>query len=505
VSDATVLGRSPRHVEKEAAMRDTVLSLAAMGALALVAGCPPSRSEGGTGSTRTPPPASTAPPSTAAPVEIDAGALATPTPHDVAVTLFKNVRVFDGKSAKLSEQSDVTVRGNIIERIASAGTDAPAVDDHATIIDGGGRTLMPGLIDAHVHAMLIRSNAAQAIHGDVGYLNIEAGAEATDTLLRGFTTVRDVGGPTFGLKQAIDDGVIPGPRIFPSGALITITGGHGDFRQLSELPRKMGTQSRMEELGASALADSPDEVRMRVREQLMQGASQIKLTAGGGVSSPHSPIDASTFTEAELRAAVEAADNWGTYVTVHAFTPAAIQRSIAAGVKCIEHGFLMDEDTAKLIAKKGVWLSTQPLPDELRLGLRVGSVEREKADEVWPGIARTYELAKKYKIKTAWGTDILFAPALAKKQGAILASLSRWYTPAEALVMATGTNGELLAMSGKRSPYPGKLGVVEEGALADLLLVDGNPLEDINLVADPAKSFVVIMKDGKIYKNTLPR
>ena len=223
--------------------------------------------------------------------------------------------------------------------------------------------------------------------------------------------------------------------------------------------------------------------------------------AGGGVSSPFSPIDASTFTEAELRAAVEAAENWGTYVTVHAFTPAAIQRSIAAGVKCIEHGFLMDDATAKLIAEKGIWLSTQPLPEALRQGFPVGSVQRVKADEVWPGIAKTYELAKKYKIKTAWGSDVLFSQALAQQQGAILASLVRWYSPAEALAQATGTNGELLALSGKRSPYQGKLGVVEQGALADLLLVEGNPLENINLIADPAKNFKVIMKDGRIYKN----
>jgi len=287
--------------------------------------------------------------------------------------------------------------------------------------------------------------------------------------------------------------------------MITTTSGHGDFRQLSELPRTIGGPlSRMEQIGGSMVADSPDEVRLRVREQLMQGASQIKLTAGGGVSSPFSPIDASTFTEAELRAAVEAAENWGTYVTVHAFTPVAIQRAIAAGVRCIEHGFLMDDATARLIAKKGVWLSLQPLPEELREGFPAGSVQRAKADEVWPGIARTYELAKKYKLKTAWGTDVLFSPALAKQQGAILASLVRWYTPAEALIMATGTNAQLLAMSGKRSPYAGKLGVVEEGALADLLLIDGDPIANIKLIADPGKNFVLIMKDGKIYKNTLP-
>ncbi len=160
--------------------------------------------------------------------------------------------------------------------------------------------------------------------------------------------------------------------------------------------------------------------------------------------------------------------NWGTYVAAHAFTSVAIRRAIAAGVKCIEHGFLMDEATAQLIAEKGVWLSLQPLPDDLRLGFPVGSVQRAKAEEVWPGIARAYELAKKYKIKTAWGTDVLFSRALAQQQGAILASLVRWYTPAEALAMATGTNAELLALSGKRNPYPGKLGVVEPGALADL-------------------------------------
>jgi imidazolonepropionase-like amidohydrolase len=403
-----------------------------------------------------------------------------------SATLFQNVRIFDGKGSALSAPSNVLVKGNIIERISATPI---AAEPGVTVIAGNGRTLMPGLIDNHWHAMLIRPNPVQAM-GDVGFNNIAAGVEATDTLMRGFTTIRDLGGPTFGLKDAIDQGLIAGPRIYPSGAIITVTSGHGDFRQLTELPRTIGGMlSRMEQVGGSMVADSPDEVRVRAREQLMQGASQIKLTAGGGVSSPFSPIDVSTFTEAELHAAVEAAENWGTYVAAHAFTPAAIQRSIAAGVKCIEHGFLMDEATAKLIADKGVWLSTQPLPEEMRTGLPEGSVQRAKADEVWPGIARTYELAKKYKIKTAWGTDVLFSHALAQKQGAILASLVRWYTPADALAMATGTNAELLALSGKRNPYPGKLGVVEQGALADLLLVDGNPLENINLIADPAKKF----------------
>ncbi len=420
-----------------------------------------------------------------------------------AVTLFQNVRVFDGKNAALSDPANVLIRGNQIERIFRAPI---AVDRGATtsIIDGGGRTLMPGLIDAHWHAMLIRATPAQAF-GDVGYNNLLAGDEATDTLMRGFTTVRDVGGPAFGLKQAIDEGIVKGPRIYPSGAMITITSGHGDFRKLTDLPRTIGGMlTRMELIGGAVIADSPDEVRVRTREQLMQGASQVKLTAGGGVSSPFSPIDVTTFTGPELRAAVEAAENWGTYVAAHAFTPAAIQGAVAAGVKCIEHATLMDEATAKLLAEKGIWVSMQPLPDALRLGFPVGSVQRAKADEIWPGIARSYELAKKYKLKTAWGTDVLFSRALAQQQGAILASLVRWYTPAEALIMATSTNAELLALSGKRNPYPGKLGVVEQGAFADLLLVDGNPLDNISLVADP-KNFTIIMKDGVIYKNALTK
>ena len=416
-----------------------------------------------------------------------------------SVTLYENVRIFDGKSDVLSAPSNVLVRDGVIEAI-SADT---ITDADAEVIDGAGRVLMPGLIDAHWHTMLIRGSPAQGIVGDIGYNNIAAADEATDTLMRGFTTVRDVGGPSFGLKQAIDEGITVGPRIYPSGAFITVTSGHGDFRQLSELPRTIGGYlSRMEQVGGAMVADSPDEVRVRVREQLMQGASQIKLTAGGGVSSPFSPVDVSTFTLEELRAAVEAADNWGTYVTAHAFTSRAIRRAIDAGVKVIEHGFLMDEPTAQLIAEKGIWLSMQPLPEAMRLGFPEGSVQREGAEQVWPGISRAYELAKKYNIKTAWGTDVLFSQALAQQQGAILASLIRWYTPAEALVMATGTNAELLALSGERNPYPGKLGVVEQGALADLLLVDGNPLENLDLVADP-DNFVVIMKAGKIYKNTL--
>jgi imidazolonepropionase-like amidohydrolase len=413
--------------------------------------------------------------------------------------LFTNVRIFDGKTPTLSPPANVLVRGNVIERVSAAPI---PVDASATVIAGGGRTLMPGLIDMHWHVMLIRPTPAEAIAGDVGYNNLVAAAEAADTIMRGFTTVRDVGGPSFGLKQAIDEGLVAGPRIYPSGALITVTSGHGDYRQKFEVPRTPGAPlSRMEQVNGSMVADGPDMVRMRVREQLMLGASQIKLTAGGGVASPHSPLDVSTFVEAELRAAVEAAKNWGTYITVHAYTPAAIQGAIAAGVISVEHGHLMDEATAKLMADKGIWLILQPfLDDQDAIPFPPGSIQQIKQRQVIAGTDTAYGLAKKYGIKTAFGTDVLFSKALADRQGAQLAKLTRWYTPPEVLKMATSTNAELLALSGLRSPYPGKLGVVEEGALADLLLVDGNPLENIKLIEDPAKNFVVIMKDGKIVK-----
>src|SRR5262245_12872391 len=346
-------------------------------------------------------------------VALAAVAQAPPSP----AVVFENVRIFDGKSDRLSGASNVLVIGNVIKTISSA----PIADPPGTTvqrIQGNGRTLMPGLIDNHWHTMMVRPTPDELFSGDVGHLNLVAGAEATATLLRGFTTVRDLGGPSFGLKQAIDEGTVTGPRIFPSGAVISVTSGHGDFRMPFELPRTVGTpQSRGELLGAAAIADSPDEVRVRVREQLFQGASQIKLTAGGGVASPRSPLDASTFTETELRAAVEAAQNWGTYVTAHAYIPESIQRAIAAGVKCIDHGHLMDEASAKLMAERGIWLSMQLFPEDLANAFPPGSFEREKFSEVFAGTDETYTLAKKYKIKTAFGTDILFSAQLARRHG----------------------------------------------------------------------------------------
>ena len=421
-----------------------------------------------------------------------------------ATVLFKNVRIFDGKSTSLSGPSNVLVRGNKIERI-TASSDASTEQPQGLSIDGNGRTLMPGLIDAHWHAIMAPAPLATMMVADVGYLNLLAANESKKTLMRGFTSVRDLAGPSFSLKKAIDEELAVGPRIWPSGAMISQTGGHGDFRMPYEVPGAVGAGlSRGEQVGGGVIADGVEQVTKRAREQLMLGASQLKLAAGGGVSSNYDPIDVSQYTEEEFKAAVVAAENWGTYVTVHAYTPRAIQAALRAGVKCIDHAQLLDDETAKMIAKSGAWLSLQPFVDNEYANPQAGD-RREKQLLVFAGTDRAYSLAKKYGIKTAWGTDMLFDPAMTKHQGAILATMTRWYTPAEALRMATSVNAELLSLSGARSPYQGKLGVVEEGALADLLLVDGNPLENLNIVADPDNNFVVIMKDGKLYKDVVSR
>ena len=420
-------------------------------------------------------------------------------------TLFENVRIFDGKSAALSAPSNVLVSGNTIERI-SVGPISVDTEAGVRVVAGNGRVLMPGLIDAHWHAFMAATPQMALMTAELSYLHLLAALQAEATLMRGFTTIRDMGGPVFGLKRAIDEGVVRGPRIYPSGAFISQTSGHGDFRFLFELPRTLGGPLSHSEIeGIAAIADSPDEVRLRAREQLRQGATQIKLMGGGGVSSQYNPLESIQYTEPEIRAAVEAAANWGTYVTVHAYTPPAIRQAVAAGVECIEHGHLIDEPTARLLADQGLWWSLQPLTYDAEVFARMTPLSQSKALKVFAGTEIAYKLARQYQIKTAFGADVLFDAAAASRQGAYLAKLVRWYTPAEALKMATADNGELMALCGSINPYPGKLGVVEEGALADLLLVDGNPLDNIELVADPAKNFRLIMKDGAIYKDELDK
>jgi len=416
--------------------------------------------------------------------------------------LFENVRVFDGTSERLSTPSNVLVVGRTITTV-SATSITPPPGLALTRVAGGGRTLMPGLIDNHVHITMSASSQRDLVDPKVApeVLQARAAVEAGQMLLRGFTSVRDLGGPVFELKAAIDAGTTPGPRIYPSGAMISQTSGHGDSRLPNEKSRRFfGAVSRGELLGANFIADGRDEVLTATRENLRGGASQIKVMAGGGAASAYDPLDVSQYTLDEMKAAVEAADDWGTYVTVHAYTPKAVRRAVEAGVKCIEHGQLMDEATMKLLGDRGIWLSLQSLDEA-----PASQTEDVKAKKhlVVAGTDNAFRWARQYKVKLAWGTDFLFNPAQNKNQSTDILKLRQWFTPAEALRMITRDNAQLLALSGPRNPYPGKLGVVEAGALADLLLVDGDPLANLDLVADPGRNFIVIMKDGVVVKNAL--
>ncbi len=419
-----------------------------------------------------------------------------------AVTLFLNVDVFDGVSETLIENANVVVTENMITAV-SVEPLAVAAD---RVIDGGGRTLMPGLIDMHWHSAYANIPMQLGLTTDLAYHLLIGAKGNTKALLRGFTTVRDVGGNVFSLATLTDLGVYDGPRIFPSGPAISQTSGHTDFRPSTSVPADTDMPLiYMERIGHVIVADGVPEVLKRTREALRMGATQIKINSGGGVSSSFDPLDVTQFTMDETRAAVNAAADWNTYVATHTFTDDATQRALEAGVISIEHGHLLSEKTLKLMKKKGAFLSMQPiLDDEDAIAFPEGSFSRQKYIQVTEGTDRVYRLAKKIGVKTVFGTDTLFDPALAEKQGKQLAKLGRWYTPVEVLRQATSTAGELLALSGPRSPYPhGALGVIREGAYAYLILVDRNPLEILELVADPEANFDLIMKDGVIYKNTL--
>lgn len=411
--------------------------------------------------------------------------------------LFENVRILQTATGKLSAPAHVLVDGNTIALISSTPIQPAA---GTTVVAGNGRTLMPGLIDVHVHLVFGALTMPDLLSPGLNDTVVieKAAVQTRNMLLRGFTSVRDVGGPIFPLKMAIDKGLLQGPRVWPSGAVVSQTAGHGDFRTPDERSRRFfGKFSRAELYGATFIADGRDEVLTAVRENLRFGASQIKLMAGGGTSSAYDPVDVTQYTLDEMKAAVDAAEDWGTYVTVHAYTTRAVQRAIQAGVKCVEHGQLLDAATLKLMAKKKIWLSLQNLVASTE---NMDPQRREKRKPVIEGQEKVWPLAKKLKVPLAWGTDFLFEPELNDEQNKYILLLKKWFSPAEILKMVTYDNAQLLQLSGKRNPYPGRLGVVEQGALADLILVDGNPLENIDLLAEPEQKFAVIMKDGKLIK-----
>ena len=414
--------------------------------------------------------------------------------------LLTNLRLFDGTGNPLRQGVQVLIQGKLIAALPAAAEKV----EGAQLIDCQGKLVMPGLIDTHWHTMLAAIPQMTAMTADLGYLYLAAAQEAQRTLMRGFTSVRDAGGPAFALKRAIDEGMVRGPRIYPSGAMISQTSGHGDFRLRNDIPRAANEPlSMVEQTGVAMIADGEAEVLRRVREQLMLGASQIKMLAGGGVASLYDPLDSTQFTEKELRAGVEAASDWNTYVMAHVYTPQGIKRAIKAGVKSIEHGQLADEESVKMMRDEGVWWSLQPFLQDEDSNVYPDLARRESQSRVALGTERAYEMAQKYGIKTGWGTDVLFNPKGTATQGRQLAKLTRFYDPLALLKQATGTNGELLALSGERNPYPQPLGRIAPGAFADLLVADGDPAVNLDFLGNPEQNLRLIMKDGKVYKNTL--
>lgn len=412
--------------------------------------------------------------------------------------LIRNARIFDGVADDLLN-GHVLIDGTTI---ASVSADEPDTAG-AIVIDAEQRVLMPGLTDAHAHLVPMSNTILQLQVSNLGLIFARTLAEARRTLLRGFTTIRDMGGDTAGVKAAIDQGVAEGPRIYPSQAMISQTSGHGDFGLPYDLtPSLGGPTSRGEQLGITRVVDGVDRVLAAVRQELKLGASQIKLMAGGGVSSFYDHLDTLQFTAAEMRAAVDAASDWGTYVAVHAYSSDAVRRALEAGVRSIEHAHLADEDTVKLIGDHDAWLSTQPWADDDHAF--PDPYRAQKNALVRDGVGRLYAWAKEHGVKTAFGTDILFDPEHTYRQITMLPRLAEYMTPVEALRMATSGNAELFRLSGERDPYgAAPLGVIRAGAWADLLVVDGDPTTDLTVLVDYEKTLVLIMKDGRVVKNTL--
>jgi imidazolonepropionase-like amidohydrolase len=421
------------------------------------------------------------------------------TTEPVKSLLIHNVRVWDGTSDRAVPAQNVLVEGQLIKAI---GSDLDAAD--AVVLDGGGRTLIPGIIDAHTH-LALPMGPQEVVDADPGYVAALSVVAAAGFLQRGWTTVRDIGGPSQGLARAIDEGVVDGPRIYTSAMIISQTSGHGDQRSLTDPNPNMGGPVNPNAQRYRLLADGPAEVRRAVRESLRQGAVQIKVMAGGGISSLYDPIDTTQYSVEELRAAVESAADWNTYVAVHAYTDAAVNRALDAGVKVIEHGHLLTEPTLKRLKAEGAYLSSQSFGFVRVFAARAPASSRYgKAELVMSGVDNLMNTAKKLDIPVAFGTDSFGSlrayEAAVKEFGYRL----RWFDSLEILKQATSVNAKLLELTGPRNPYPdGPLGVIQPGAYADLLIVDGDPLADVRVLEDYENNIRLIMKNGEIYKNTL--
>ncbi len=423
--------------------------------------------------------------------------------------LFTNVKVFNGTDDALQDV-DVLVEGNMIKQVAS-GIKRPR---GAQVIDGGGRTLMPGMVNMHEHLLPNMSFDYLLTNGYWDEIGAGALVRAQDLFDMGFTTVRDAGGWALGVKRVIDRGDTRGPRLISTGGAITQTGGHGDFR----LPYQNNPwrspasdnpdHSIIQDLGGAIRADGVAEVRRATRAGLAAGGHFVKVLGGGGVASPFDPLTSLQYSLEELQAAAEEARNYGTYATIHAHMDIAISRAVDAGFMMIEHATVMSEETAKKMGEKGVIWSMQTglfMPDAETNPAYSNDTQRAKGKVVEEGMKKSIEYARKYNVKTLFGTDLIGPrDAYLEVYPQEWEFRNKYYTPFEILQQATKNGGDAVTLSGPKNPYAeGPLGVIEEGAYADILLVKGNPLENILILRDYKENIHLIMKDGKVYKNEL--
>ncbi|WP_135550299.1 metal-dependent hydrolase family protein [Paenibacillus cymbidii] len=415
--------------------------------------------------------------------------------------LIKNANVFNGKQAALQKHANIVIEHKLVKAIVGGSV---AEDVFDVVYDAGNLTVIPGLTDAHVHLSITGNTLSDGWRIDEKA--VRSVRFAKEMLLRGFTTVRDAGGITFGLKKNIDNGFLDGPRILPSNSMISQTSGHGDIRASHAEERitdgiyaSADLKSRL-----SIIADGAEEVTRAVREQLFLGASQIKIMAGGGFSSAYDPISTVQFSLEEMKAAVGAAADYGTYVMAHLYTPQSMQRAAQAGVKCFEHATLLDEATARIVADLGIWITPGPqlsraYPTDGLPKSSIKLIERFREGE-----KNATELIDKYNLPILYGTDAFGdVQRAADIQHDDFRIYKQRFGSFRGIVAATGNVHELIKFSTYQNPYPdGKIGVLEEGSFADLLIVNGNPVEDLDVLAD-ATNIRFIMKDAVVYKNTL--
>src|SRR2546421_9702099 len=393
-------------------------------------------------------------------------------------TLFRNFRMLDPERDELVGGCEILVEGETIREVS----ERPIRASDAAVVDCGGRTLMPGLIDCHAHVILSEVFIRQLENVPLTLMTAR-GVKAM--LERGFTTVRDTGGADWGLKAAVDQGLIEGPRLFISGRAIGPTGGHADMRRRTDAGARCGCCHAL--AFATATADGEAEVRKVVREEMRQGCDQVKIMMSGGVASPYDPLDSLQFSVGEVEAAVEEAHAFGRYVCAHAYTPEAITRAAHAGVRTIEHGNLIDDASAKLMAEKGMFLVANLVTyfemKKHAAEYGMNSDMLAKNDLVIDGALKSLEICKRHGVPVAYGTDLLGQLQVAQSDEFTLRA--QVLSPAEIIRSATTTGAKILRLEGK-------IGCLKPGAFADVLAVDGNPLKDLTLLQGQGQHLSVI-------------